>query len=72
MPEGVASIGGELYFSDMVPGSGFVASIGLDATSPAGGATEAVGTAGAAGMTPPSVTSTEKQQIMDLFETNKP
>ncbi|WP_233863250.1 penicillin-binding protein 1A [Paraburkholderia adhaesiva] len=72
MPDGVATIGGELFFSDMTPGSGFVASIGLDAANPAGGVTDAVGSTGPAGMTPPGVTSTEKQQIMDLFETNKP
>jgi penicillin-binding protein 1A len=71
MPEGLASINGELYFSDMVPGSGFVASIGTDSANP-GGVTDAVGSTGPGGMTPPSVTSTEKQQIMDLFESNKP
>jgi penicillin-binding protein 1A len=42
---------------------------------PAGAASDASGATGSmgpGGMTPPGVTSSEKQQIMDLFETNKP
>ncbi|TAM00705.1 MAG: penicillin-binding protein 1A [Paraburkholderia sp.] len=71
-PEGVTTIAGELYFTDMTPGSGFVASIGVDSSNLAGGAGEAVGGMAPAGMTPPNVTSNEKQRIMDLFESNKP
>jgi penicillin-binding protein 1A len=75
MPPGLESMNGELYFADKLPGNGFVASIGLDASNPAGGATN-VGGVGPAGMTPPppppDVTSNEKKQIMDLFESNKP
>ncbi|WP_322008824.1 penicillin-binding protein 1A [Paraburkholderia sp. J12] len=75
VPDGITTIDGELYYSDMTPGNGFVSSIGLDSASPAGGASDAsdaVGGVGPGGMTPPDVTSSEKQQIMNLFETNKP
>jgi len=74
MPDGVTTIDGELYYSDVTPGNGFVATIGVDnSATPAGGASDAVGGMGPGGMTPPpAVTSSEKQQIMDLFETNKP
>ncbi|PXW27645.1 penicillin-binding protein 1A [Paraburkholderia caballeronis] len=76
-PDGVTTVDGELFFADKTPGNGFVASIGLDAANPAGGATDMVGGVGPAGMTPPpppppDVSSNEKKQIMDLFETNKP
>ncbi|WP_133662974.1 penicillin-binding protein 1A [Paraburkholderia sp. BL10I2N1] len=72
MPEGVTTLDGELFFTDMTPGNGFVASIGLDSANPLAGATDALGKVGAAGLTPPDVSSTEKKQIMDLFESNKP
>jgi penicillin-binding protein 1A len=80
MPAGVATVAGELYYADMVPGMGFVASIGLDGGAAAlAGASDAQGGIGPAGMTPqqqaqpqPTVTSTEKKEIMDLFESNKP
>ncbi|WP_027793759.1 penicillin-binding protein 1A [Paraburkholderia acidipaludis] len=74
MPDGLTTIGDELYYSDMTPGSGFVASIGLDSAGAPGGASnasDAVGGVGAGGMTPPDVSSSEKQQIMNLFESNK-
>jgi penicillin-binding protein 1A len=75
-PPGVTAVDGELFFTDMMPGNGFVASIGLDSANPVAG-TDAVGGVGPAGMTPPtvpppSVSSNEKKQIMDLFESNKP
>ncbi|WP_233849062.1 penicillin-binding protein 1A [Paraburkholderia sp. HD33-4] len=76
-PDGVTVMNGELFFSDMVPGQGFVASIGLDSGNSMAGASDAMGGVGPAGMTPPvvpppSVSTTEKKQIMDLFESNKP
>ncbi len=72
MPDTVTTIDGELFYKDMTPGNGFIASIGLDSSNPAGGASDAVGGVGPAGMTPPDVSSNEKKQIMDLFEPNKP
>ncbi|QQC64510.1 penicillin-binding protein 1A [Paraburkholderia ginsengisoli] len=76
-PPGVTAVDGELFFTDMMPGNGFVASIGLDSANPVAGGGDAVGGVGPAGMTPPvvpppSVSSNEKKQIMDLFESNKP
>ncbi len=72
MPDTVTQIDGELFYSDMTPGSGFVASIGMDAANPLAGGTNTVGGVGPAGLTPPDVSSSEKKQIMDLFESNKP
>jgi penicillin-binding protein 1A len=72
MPDTVTSVDGELFYKDDTPGNGFVASIGLDSANPLAGASDAVGGVGPAGMTPPTVTTNEKQQIMDLFESNKP
>jgi len=81
MPEGVTTIGGELYYADMTPGNGFVASIGTGGepgTALAGaGASEAVGSIGPAGLAapaapPPSVSSQEKKQILNLFNDNRP
>ncbi|MFP3270302.1 MAG: penicillin-binding protein 1A [Paraburkholderia sp.] len=72
MPDTVTSVDGELFYKDVTPGNGFVASIGLDSANPLAGASDAVGGVGPAGMTPPTVTTNEKQQIMDLFESNKP
>jgi penicillin-binding protein 1A len=77
MPDTVTSVDGELFYSDMTPGNGFVASIGLDSANPLAGASDAVGGVGPAGMTPPpaqapAVSSSEKQEIMNLFESNKP
>ncbi|CAH2800776.1 MAG: Multimodular transpeptidase-transglycosylase (EC (EC [uncultured Paraburkholderia sp.] len=76
-PDGVTSVDGELFYTDMTPGNGFVASIGLDSSNPTAAASDAVGGVGPAGMTPPavpppSVSSNEHKQIMDLFESNKP
>jgi penicillin-binding protein 1A len=77
MPPGLTAENGELFYADKTPGNGFIASIGLDASNPAGGATDTVGGVGPAGLTPPpppppDVSSNERKQIMDLFETNKP
>ncbi|MFL9872061.1 penicillin-binding protein 1A [Paraburkholderia megapolitana] len=73
MPDTVTTVDGELFFADATPGNGFVASIGMDAANPLAGGTDAVGNPG--GLTPPpvpTVSSGEKQQILDLFESNKP
>ncbi|PMS34960.1 penicillin-binding protein 1A [Trinickia symbiotica] len=80
MPDGVTTVNGELYYADMTPGTGFVASIGVDSgTALAGesGASEALGTIGPAGLTtptvpPPQVTTQEKKQILNMFEDNRP
>jgi penicillin-binding protein 1A len=73
MPEGVATLDGEIYLADKVPGNGFIASIGMDSgTAVAGGASDAVGSIGPAGLaTPapaPDVSKQEQKQILDLFD----
>ncbi|CAB3770522.1 penicillin-binding protein 1A [Paraburkholderia humisilvae] len=79
MPAGVAPVDGELFYTDREPGSGFIASIGMDGANPLAAASDVQGGVGPASMTPqqqaqpqPTVSSTEKKQIMDLFESNKP
>ncbi|GAB7523889.1 penicillin-binding protein 1A [Paraburkholderia sp. 2C] len=79
MPAGVASVDGELFYADREPGSGFVASIGMDGANPLAAASDVQGGVGPASMSPqqqaqpqPTVSSTEKKQILDLFESNKP
>ncbi|MEA3120717.1 MAG: penicillin-binding protein [Paraburkholderia sp.] len=75
-PDGVTTVDGELYFTDMTPGNGFVASIGVDSgTAIAGeGASDAVGSIGPAGLAAPAtssdVSSQEKKQILNMFEDN--
>jgi penicillin-binding protein 1A len=78
MPDGVTTVNGELYFADMTPGNGFVASIGVDSgTALAGqsGASDALGSIGPAGLSappapPPGVSPQEKNQILNLFQDN--
>ena len=80
MPDGVTTANGELYYADMTPGNGFVASIGVDsgtALAGQGGASDALGSIGPAGLAappppPPSVSSQEKNQILNLFQDNRP
>ncbi|CCD39581.1 Multimodular transpeptidase-transglycosylase [Candidatus Paraburkholderia kirkii UZHbot1] len=61
MPPDVTSLGNELYFDDMTPGHGFVATIGVSQAPPQ----ESV-----AGVTAPApeVGEQEKQDIMNLFK----
>jgi penicillin-binding protein 1A len=71
-PDTVAVLNGELYYADKLPGSGFVASIGVDQAAPAAGASSAAAGLSTAdpSMAPP-VNNGERQHIIDLFETNK-
>jgi penicillin-binding protein 1A len=62
MPPDVVSLGGELYFDDMTPGHGFVATIGVSQALPedvSGGTPSAPA---------PQVGEQEKQDIMNLFK----
>ncbi|MFK4447773.1 penicillin-binding protein 1A [Caballeronia udeis] len=61
MPPDVVSLGGELYFDDMTPGHGFVATIGVSQAAPE----DVSGTAPAPA---PQVGEQEKQDIMNLFK----
>ncbi|WP_323118893.1 penicillin-binding protein 1A [Burkholderia alba] len=72
MPDGLTTIDGELYFADRTPGNGFVPFVDINVAANPISANDALGSAGSAGLTPPPVTQQEKQQIMDMFESNKP
>ncbi|SAL46465.1 penicillin-binding protein 1A [Caballeronia humi] len=62
-PPDVTSLGGELYYDDMTPGHGFVATIGVSQAPPQDGVS---------GVTAPTpdVGEQEKQDIMNLFKGN--
>ncbi|MGK8204679.1 penicillin-binding protein 1A [Burkholderia pseudomultivorans] len=57
MPDGVESLGGELYFTDFTPGHGFVSTVGVPQAPAPQDTDEAV----------PHVDEQEKQDIMNLF-----
>ncbi|OXI62080.1 penicillin-binding protein 1A [Burkholderia contaminans] len=57
MPDGVESLGGELYFTEFAPGHGFVSTVGVP-QAPAAQNVDA---------TVPHVDEQEKQDIMNLF-----
>ncbi|WP_322088068.1 penicillin-binding protein 1A [Burkholderia sp. BCC1999] len=57
VPEGVESLGSELYFTDFTPGHGFVSTVGVPQAPAAQNTDEAV----------PHVDEQEKQDIMNLF-----
>jgi penicillin-binding protein 1A len=65
MPPDVVSLGGELYFDDLTPGHGFIATIGVSQAPPesASGASPGIPAAPA-----PQVGDQEKQDIMNLFK----
>ncbi|SAK98585.1 penicillin-binding protein 1A [Caballeronia ptereochthonis] len=60
-PPDVTSLGGELYFDDMTPGHGFVATIGVSQAPPQEGVSGVTAPA-------PEVGEQEKQDIMNLFK----
>ncbi|WP_175902942.1 penicillin-binding protein 1A [Burkholderia seminalis] len=57
MPDGVESLGSELYFTEFTPGHGFVSTVGVPQAPAAQSVDEAV----------PHVDEQEKQDIMNLF-----
>jgi penicillin-binding protein 1A len=61
MPPDVKSLGGELYYDDMTPGHGFIATVGVSQATTDGGVS------GVAAPTP-EVGEQEKQDIMNLFK----
>ncbi|MDF3082305.1 penicillin-binding protein 1A [Burkholderia sola] len=58
VPDGVESLGGELYFTEFTPGHGFVSTVGVPQAPAAQNVDEAV----------PHVDEQEKQDIMNLFQ----
>jgi penicillin-binding protein 1A len=78
VPDGITMIDGEPYFSDMTPGSGFVATIDVpgspsEATpaDPNQAPAAPVPTESGKPATAAPASPTEKQQILDLFKTDK-
>jgi penicillin-binding protein 1A len=63
MPPDITSLGNELYFDDMTPGHGFVATIGVSQAPPQEGVSGVTTTAPT-----PEVGEQEKQDIMNLFK----
>ncbi|WP_323121890.1 penicillin-binding protein 1A [Burkholderia alba] len=60
-PDGVETLGNELYFSEFTPGHGFVATVGVS---------QAASPDDASGPVPEHVGEQEKQDIMNLFRGN--
>ena len=67
MPDGITTVDGELFYADRTPGSGFIASIGMDAAESGGRGDQYVGRRRSGGMQAPNVDADERKQIMDLF-----
>jgi len=65
MPPDVVSLGGELYFDDLTPGHGFIATIGVSQAPPEGASGASPGMPAAPA---PQVGDQEKQDIMNLFK----
>ncbi|CAB3790261.1 Penicillin-binding protein 1A [Paraburkholderia caffeinitolerans] len=69
MPDGVVTLGDELYYADVTPGHGFVSTVGISQAAldaQANGASGVGGQAGA-GAEPEQVNAKEKEDIMNLF-----
>jgi penicillin-binding protein 1A len=68
MPPDVVSLGGELYFDDVTPGHGFVATIGVSQAPPESASGASPGVTGMPAAPAPQVNDQEKQDIMNLFK----
>ncbi|WP_321915917.1 penicillin-binding protein 1A [Paraburkholderia sp. J11-2] len=71
MPDGVVTLGDELYYADATPGHGFVSTVGISQAALEASASGASGSGGAdsanAAPTPEHVNAKEKEDIMNLF-----
>ncbi|TAM30333.1 MAG: penicillin-binding protein 1A [Paraburkholderia sp.] len=71
MPEGVVTLGDELYYADLTPGNGFVSTVGISQatldTAASGVPGEAAAANAAAAPEPEQVNAAEKEDIMKLF-----
>ncbi|KAG0163601.1 hypothetical protein DFQ28_005596 [Apophysomyces sp. BC1034] len=63
-PDGIKDIGGELYYADRLPGSGFVATVDVPAAARADKSAHAASDAGVNA----NVNESERQNIMNLFK----
>ncbi|WP_241239019.1 penicillin-binding protein 1A [Burkholderia stagnalis] len=68
MPDGAAKARGELFYSDKLPGQGFVASLGASASRRVRHKEGSPGDADRDGTETPRITPSEKGQIIDLFQ----
>jgi penicillin-binding protein 1A len=71
MPEGVVTLGDELYYADLTPGHGFVSAVGISQAAIDAAASGTPGATGADDATatpaPEHVDAKEKEDIMNLF-----
>ncbi|WP_233864921.1 penicillin-binding protein 1A [Paraburkholderia adhaesiva] len=71
VPDGVTTLGDELYYADLTPGHGFVSTVGISQAAIEAEASGAQGEAGADDATgtpaPEHVNAKEKEDIMNLF-----
>jgi penicillin-binding protein 1A len=71
MPDGVVTLGDELYYADMTPGNGFVSTVGISQAALDAAASGASDVTGAGDATqapePEQVNAKEKEDIMNLF-----
>nr|WP_170845179.1 penicillin-binding protein 1A [Chitinasiproducens palmae] len=69
MPAGLTTIDGELFFDNMLPGAGFVATIGLDdqAAASFGASGTGIGVMPDPNRVVPTVDAKERDRVLDLF-----
>ncbi|NLP65281.1 penicillin-binding protein 1A [Paraburkholderia sacchari] len=67
MPDGVVTLGDELYYADATPGHGFVSTVGISQAALDAQSSGAGGAQAGAGSAPEQVNAKEKEDIMNLF-----
>ncbi|MFX1763747.1 penicillin-binding protein 1A [Paraburkholderia sp. A1RI-2L] len=69
MPDGIVTLGDELYYADATPGHGFVSTVGISQAALDAQTSGAAGMGGqaGAGSAPEQVNAKEKEDIMNLF-----
>ncbi|MFD1556783.1 penicillin-binding protein 1A [Paraburkholderia silviterrae] len=67
MPDGVVSLGDELYYADATPGRGFVSTVGISQAALEAQSSGTSGAGGEPGPAPEHVNAKEKEDIMNLF-----
>ncbi|VWB44021.1 penicillin-binding protein 1A [Burkholderia latens] len=72
LPDGIAETQGELFYSDRLPGRGFIAGLGLGATRRVRRPVQQQENGDADDSEPQSVSSSEKQAILEQFKMDNP
>ncbi|CAG9239970.1 Penicillin-insensitive transglycosylase / Penicillin-sensitive transpeptidase [Paraburkholderia tropica] len=67
MPDGIVTLGDELYYADATPGHGFVSTVGISQAALDAAASGEQGAQGSAESEPAHVNAQEKEDIMNLF-----